>query len=221
MNIFQESELFQNLPEDDIPKILACLRGRTKTYDKAEFLLLPGTLTTHMGIILSGSVDVVEEDFWGNRTILNRMHQGDSFAEAYAICSVEPLIIGVVAAEPCEVLWLKVSHMLERCEANCVIHDTLIRNLMSMVAKKSIGLTKKISHTSQRSTRKKLISYLSAMAQKTGNSTFTIPFNRQQLADYLAVDRSALSGELSKMSQEGILSYKKNQFSLYQREPME
>ncbi len=215
MSIFQKSKLFKNISETGIHQLLDCLHGNNKTYTKGSFLLQPGSITKYMGVVISGSVDIIEEDFWGNRTILSRVTQGGIFGEGYAACPDTPLLVGAVAAEPCEVLWLNISHIITQCQSNCKNHTQLIKNLLTLLAKKNTMLVEKITHISQRSTRKKLLSYLSAEAKKSGDSTFLIPFNRQQLADYLSVDRSALSAELSNMQQKGFLSYKKNQFTLY------
>ncbi len=215
MEIFQKSKLFKNITEREIHQLLECLHGSNKTYKKGSFLLHPGSTTNHLGVVISGTVDIIEEDFWGNRTILSRVTQGGVFGEGYAACPDTPLLVGAVAPEQCEVLWLNISHMITSCQSNCNMHTTLIKNLLTLLARKNIMLVEKISHISQRSTRKKLLSYLSSEAKKGGNATFFIPFNRQQLADYLSVDRSALSAELSNMQKEGVLSYKKNQFTLY------
>ncbi len=216
MNILQKSKLFQGLTTTEIDQILTCLHGHTKKHGKDEFLLFPGSTTKQMGLVISGAVDIIEEDFWGNRTILSRVTQGGVFGEGYAACPDTPLLVGAVVAENCEVLWLNISHITTRCESNCAMHGRLIQNLLAILARKNIMLTEKISHTSQRSTRKKLLSYLSAEANKAGSASFTIPFNRQQLADYLSVDRSALSAELSNMAKEGILSYRKAEFTLHE-----
>ncbi len=216
MNLPQESTLFKDITPAETEKLLTCLQGRTKKYRKNEFILLPGKTINSMGIILSGSVDIVEEDFWGNRTILSRVGSGEMFGEAYATCPDTPLLVGVVVAEePCEVLLLTTSQLTTQCKLHCPMHGRLIQNLLTILARKNIMLTQKMSHLCQRSTRKKVLSYLSAMANRSGTASFTIPFNRQQLADYLSVDRSALSAELSSMAKDGIISFQKSEFTLH------
>ena len=166
------------------------------------------------GLVLTGSVLIENNDLWGNTTVLDSVGPGQIFAETYACTSGEPLMVNVVAAEPVDVLFLNMDRVLQVCSHACTHHNRLIRNLLSISAQKNLNLSRKIFHTASKSIRGRLSSYLSYQAIRSGSHSFTIPFNRQQLADYLNVDRSALSNELSKMQKEGLLKVDKSRFEL-------
>ena len=158
-----------------------------------------GETTAAVGLVLSGSVHIIQEDFWGERQILNDCGEGQLFGESYACIQSEPLMVSVIAAEKSEVLFLDINKVMTVCSSACTFHSRLIRNLLSIIAGKNLMLTRKIDHMGRKTIREKVLAYLSFHATKQGSRTFEIPFNRQQLADYLSVDRSALSAELSKM----------------------
>ena len=165
-------------------------------------------------LVLEGAVRLEKEDYWGNRTILASFGPGQSFAEVYACEPGLPLDLNVVAAEDALVLLMDVRRVTSLCPASCAFHARLVRNLLGIVARRAHALTRKIEHTSQRTTRAKLLSYLSDQAKAAEASRFAIPFDRQELADYLSVDRSAMCAELSRMRKEGIIDFHKNVFEL-------
>lgn len=165
-------------------------------------------------MVLSGSVNIEIDDLWGSKTILGHAEPGQLFAETYACIPGEPLMVSVVASERCEVLFLNAARLLTTCSNSCTHHNKLIRNLLQISAGKNLSLSRRSLHTAPKSIRSRLLSYLSEQAKQSGGYQFTIPFNRQQLADYLGVDRSAMSNELSKMRRDGLLTFEKNQFSL-------
>ena len=167
-----------------------------------------------MGILLSGSVSIENDDVWGNKSILDKIGPGQVFAETYACVPDEPLMISIVATEPTEILFLDMSRVLNICSNACGFHNQLIRNLLSVSLQKNLSLSRRIFHTSSKSIRGRLLSYLSFQATQQGSYDFQIPFSRQQLADYLSVDRSALSNELGKMQKEGLLRVERNHFTL-------
>lgn len=167
-----------------------------------------------MGIVLSGMALISCGDIWGNTSVLGHVTPGAVFAEVYACIPGEPLLITVSAAEDTTVLFMNVGRILSTCTNACPFHTRLARNLLTVCAHKSLQLSQRILHTSSKSIRGRLMSYFSQYAKQTGNHTFQIPYNRQQLADYLGVDRSAMCHELSKMQKEGIISYEKNRFLL-------
>ena len=169
-----------------------------------------------MGVVLAGSVHILQEDFWGNRSLLGRAGPGDLFAEAFACAGVLRLPVSVEACEPTDVLLLDAGRLSAVCPAACPHHTQMIRNLLRLMAEKNVGLARKVEHMAQRTTRDKLLSYLSAEARRNGGSAFSIPFNRQQLADYLAVDRSAMCSELSRLRDEGLLDFHRSAFVLRQ-----
>lgn len=188
--------------------------NKAKKYNKQAIILHAGTPIDSMGFILSGSVIIEQTDIWGNQTIFDRIPSGQIFAETYACVPDELLMVNVVAAEETEILFLKTERILKTCSSSCKFHSRLIHNLLSVMAAKNLTLTRKMSHITSKTIRGRLLSYLSFQALKQRTYTFEIPFNRQQLADYLCVDRSAMSHELSKMQKEGLLSFDKNKFHL-------
>ena len=206
--------LFQDMEDEQIAAMLACLNATTQTFEKGEFVLTQGQRVTAFGLVLRGGVFVVQEDFWGNRNIIADIGEGEVFAESYACLKSVPLGASVEAQAESTILFMDVQRVLTTCGAACAYHHSLIRNLVSMLAGKNLRMNEKLLHVTQRSTREKVLSFLSAESRRRGSASFSIPFNRQQLADYLAVDRSAMSNELSKLREEGILLYQKSQFTL-------
>lgn len=212
--LLKNSPLFQGMNQEEIASLLGCIDGQVRCYERGSCLLRVGEALDRFGLVLSGTVLVVQEDFWGNRNIVSEITKGQLFAEAFACVQGAVLTVSVMAETACEVLWLNVRRVLGTCPRACEFHHLIIRNLMAGMAKKNMNLNLKIGHMGQRSTRDKLLSYLSGVALERGGPVFQIPFNRQELADYLSVDRSAMSSELSKLRDEGILRFKKNQFTL-------
>lgn len=207
-------DLFDGIKEDDRSEMLKCLNAKKKQYKKGSTVLGRGGRTSEMGMVLEGSVHMVKDDFWGNRSILGQASPGQMFGEVYACLPWQELEVDVIAAEDTEVLFLDVGRILTVCSSACSFHTRLIRNLLMILAEKNLMLTHKMEHMAQKSTRDKVLSYLSMEAEKQGGPEFAIPFNRQQLADYLSVDRSAMSRELSRMKAEGLLDYHRNRFRL-------
>jgi len=208
------STLFQGLAEDEVRTILPCLGSRLRSYDRDEYIWRYGDSINSVGFVVSGRVHLIEEDFWGNRNILAQVDPGEVFGEAYACVPGSCLQSGVVVVEPARVLFMDIQRMACSCTNSCAFHQRLSQNLLAEVARKNLRLTEKLGHTSKRSTREKLLSYLSAESQRQGHLIFDIPFNRQQLADYLSVDRSAMSSELGKLRDEGLIAFSKNHFEL-------
>lgn len=206
--------LFSGIDEKDLRGLFDCLNAAKRAYAKHAFVFRPGDGAECMGVLLTGCVHIVSEDFWGNRNIITEIRPGQVFAESYACIEEAKLTVGAVAAEQSEVLFLSVRRILAVCPSACRFHARLIRNLLSALAEKNLVMNEKLTHITQRTTRDKLLSYLSAESQKAGSSSFLIPFNRQQFADYLSVDRSALSTELGKLRDEGVLAFNKNRFTL-------
>ena len=200
------SPLFRNIALADLASLLDCLDARERAYEKGAWLLRRGEWTDRLGLVLSGTVHILREDFWGSRSIVGLAGPGEIFAESYALAG-EPLEVSVLAASDARVLFLRVETALTGC-------GQLTRNLTALLAEKNLTLTRKMRHMARRTTREKLLSYLSAQALRSGGPEFDIPMDRQQLADYLAVDRSAMSAALGKLRDEGVLEFRKNHFRL-------
>lgn len=210
----QNSAVFSGIPPQEISALLGCLRPVLRRYEKNEIIWQEGEPAHTVGLILRGKVMILRDDFWGNRSILGEAAAGDLFGEAYACATAHTLTVSVLAAEPCEVLFVEIAHTLETCSHVCSFHLRLIQNLIHILASKNLMLARKIDHLSRRTTREKLLAYLSWQAQLHQTATFDIPFNRQQLADYLSVDRSALSQELGRMKRDGLVDFTRSHFTL-------
>lgn len=211
------SALFRGIDESDLPGLLTCVEAVERTFRRGELLLHCGDRTDRLGLVLSGTVHIVREDFWGNRSIVGLAEAGDVFAESYALTE-DPLGVSALAATDCTVLFLSAAKVISGCVQVCGFHEQLSRNLLGLVAKKNLLLTEKMRHMARKTTREKLLSYLSAQALRAGTPEFEIPLDRQQLADFLGVERSAMSAALGKLRDEGVLEFRKNRFRLLREE---
>ena len=215
--VLRNCPFFTGLTDDEILSILHCVSAAKITRSRGSYIFRAGDSTEVMGLMLSGSTLVIQEDLWGHRNILSKCNTGDFFGEPYAATPGAILNISVVAEEDCEILLLNVKRLLTACPTACDHHQKLIRNLVSVLANKILLFNDKITHVSKRTTREKLLSYLSAESIRQSALSFDIPFDRQQLADFLCVERAAMSVELSKLQREGLLITKRNHFELLTR----
>ncbi len=209
--------LFQGMEETDVKDMLGCLNAREKNYSKGEVIFRMGDSAACMGMVLSGRISIENDDLWGRHSVLDSVEPGMVFAETYACLPGEPMMVSAAAAEASRILFLDAGRMENICPRACACHSLLIRNLLRLLAHKNLSLSRRMLHTSSKSIRGRLLSYLSFQASMQGRRDFTIPFNRQQLADYLGVDRSAMSAELGKMQREGLLVTRRNHFHLIQK----
>ena len=214
LSVIRSSSLFSGISEQELTAMLACLGPKTERFPKDAFVLRAGDTAESVGLVLAGTVLVIQEDIWGNRNLLSRAGPRQTFAAAYACAPGSVLNVSVAAETPVTVLFLNVKRVLNVCPSACAHHSRIIRNLLGELAEKNLRFGEKLTHMGQRTTRGKLLSYLSAEAQRLGRYEFDIHFSRQQLADYLAVERSGLSLELGKMRSEGLLDFQKNHFVL-------
>ena len=190
-------------------------------YKKGEYIFRHGQQLDFLTVMLEGSVHIQHDDYWGNRSIINVIDAGDMFGESFALAANNIVTNDAVAAEDCTVAFFEVKKLITSCSSACHFHSKVIQNLFVALSEKNIKLVQKLGHISQRTTREKLISYLSEQADIAKSGSFTIPFNRQQLADYLGVDRSAMSNELSKMQKDGLLQADRSHFRLLAIDPHE
>lgn len=200
-----QTSLFSGISQADLSNLLSCLATVERRYSKGAVILAEGEPTQWMGLVLEGRAIISCADVWGKSSILGFAEPGSVFGEAYACVPGEALLISVCAAEETRVLFLNVGKLLTVCGNACPFHARLIRNLLTISAGKNLQLSRRIFHTTPKSIRGRLQSYFSECAKKSGSLTFKLPFNRQQLADYLGVDRSAMSSELSKMQRDGLI----------------
>ena len=213
--VLRSTPFFQGIADEEILSVLHCVSATVLRKAKDEYIFRVGDSTEYMGLVLSGSVLAVQEDLWGHRNILDRIGVGEYFAEPFAATPGAVLNVSVVATEDTEIMLLNMTRLMQTCPTACAHHNKLIRNLVSVMAQKVLSLNNKITHIGKRSTRDKLLSYLSAEALRQGKLSFDIPYDRQQLADYLCVERAAMSAELSKLQKEGHLKTSRNHFQLF------
>lgn len=214
----RKCSLFDKIKDEELPEMLNRLGAKVEFFDKNCTIFAEGIKAEHIGIVLSGSAHIVQMDYYGNRSILSVITPSELFGEAFACAEVQSMPVAVIANEPCEVMLIDCNHILHTCGNTCGFHRQLIFNLMKNLATKNVMFRQKIEITSKRSTRDKLMTYLMFQAKKMQSSSFDIPFDRQELADYLEVDRSGLSAEISKLRKEGIIENQKNHFVLLKNE---
>lgn len=212
--VLYQSPLFQGTTPEETGEMLACLGAERRSFEKGAVLYHTGDTVEFLGLVLRGSVQIESNDAWGRRSILDSVGPGQVFAETYACLPEEPLMVDVVAAESCEVLFLNMARLLRTCSNSCAHHARLVQNLLALTARKNLTLSRRMFHTAPKTIRGRLLSYLSFQADRQGSRRFAIPFDRQQLADYLGVDRSALSSELGRMRDEGLIAFRRNVFEL-------
>lgn len=206
--------LFADIDPQALPELLRCLQARAAAYRENQPIMLEGDPVRHVGIVLSGAVQVVRDDFYGNRSILTTLTPTQLFAEVFACAGVSVLPVSVIAACDSQVLLLDCRRVSATCPNSCTHHQQLVKNLLHILAAKNLMLNQKLEVTAHRTTREKLMAYLLQEAKRAGSNTFTIPYDRQGLADYLGVDRSAMSTELGKLKKEGLLDCHRSSFVL-------
>ncbi len=214
IHILKRTKLFAGVGDDEISAMLSCLGARMKNYKKGEYVLRQGEHMSDIIVLVEGTLHIQKDDYWGNRSILGQVAVGEMFGEAYVAPESGALINDVVATEDSAVIFFDVKRVITTCSSACRFHATIVQNMFFAISEKNRKLVQKLGHMSKRTTREKLISYLSEEAKKQNSSNFTIPFNRQQLADFLSVDRSAMSNELCKMRDENLIEFDKNRFKL-------
>ena len=210
----QGTPLFRDMEPASIDRALSALFAQERRYRKQDLILGVGTITDRIGIVLEGSVTIESRDVWGNRTILGSIGPKNAFAESYALLENEPLLVDVRANEDCRVLFLRVGALGRLAKERQPWAIALENNLLMDSARKNLMLSRKSFFTAPKGIRARVMAYLNAQAVQAGSTSFSIPFDRQQLADYLNVDRSALSKELGRMRREGLIVCRKNLFTL-------
>ena len=213
--VLKKTKLFSGVGDEEISTLLSCLGASLFTYKKGEFVLRQGEHLSDILVLVEGSLHIQRDDYWGKRSILGHIGIGEIFGEAYAAPDSGTLLNDVIAVEDSAVYFFDVKRVISTCSSACRFHTMVVQNLFFAISEKNRTLVQKLDYLSRRTTREKLISYLSEEAKKQNSPRITIPFNRQQLADYLSVDRSAMSNELGKMRDEGLLEFEKNRFRLF------
>lgn len=214
IRILKGTKLFAGIAEDEISLMLSCLDAHIREYRKGEYVFRQGEHISTITMLVDGELHIQQDDYWGNRSIISHITTGEMFGEAYIAPESGALLNDVVAVEDSTVIFLDAKKIMTVCSSACRFHSIVVQNLFFAISEKNRKLVMKLGHMSKRTTREKLISYLSAESRRQNSSDFTIPFNRQQLADFLSVDRSAMSNELCRMRNEGLLRFDKSRFTL-------
>lgn len=206
--------LFDGIEPGELGNVLECLGARKKRYKKGEIILSEGDPAEYLGIVLDGSVQIVRDDYFGNRSVIAGVQPPQIFGESFACARADALPVSVIAASECAVMLISARRIMQPCSKGCGYHSTLIYNLLKIMAGKNLIFHQRIEVTSKRTTCEKLMTYLLIKAKECGSDSFTIPFDRQALADYLDVDRSGLSAEIGKLTREGVISCKRSRFTI-------
>ncbi len=215
--VLSRCALFDGIGHDELGAMLSCLGARVMSVKKNQLIAQEGDPADAVGIVLSGSAQLVKEDYYGNRSIVARIEPGELFGESFACAGVETLPVSIVATADSQVMRIDCRRITVSCTNACAFHSRMIFNLLRVVASKNLVFNQKIEITSKRTTREKLMTYLLSQAKLHNSDSFTIPYDRQALADYLGVERSAMSAEISKLRKEGIIECEKSQFRLLHR----
>ena len=208
------SALFEGICYEDRRTMLGCIGYHIGTFRKGDIINFEDEKIKHVGIVVEGSVDMIKEDIWGNKTMLVRSRKDDVFAETFACGSDNLSMVTFQVSEDATILFLPFNRVMHNCTMACQFHHQLIENMVHVIANKNRDLMRKVEVVSKRTTREKLLSFLSIQAQAQQTRYFEIPLGRVELAEYLCVDRSAMTRELSKMKEEGLIDYDKNCFRL-------
>ena len=208
------SPLFAGIKSADMKPMLHCIGYHIGKYSKGEIIAFEGENLKHIGIVLSGSVDMVKEDLWGNKTMLIRTRQNEVFGETFACGNDNLSVVTFAVSEDATVMFMPFSRVMHSCTMACEFHYRLIENMVKVIAQKNRDLMQKIDVVSKRTIREKLLAYLSIQAQQQNSRYFESPLGRVELAEYLCVDRSALTRELGKMREDGLIDFDKNCFKI-------
>lgn len=212
--VLSQCPLFDGIDRADFAGMLACLGGKVTSFSKGQTIFLEGDPARYMGVVLSGAVQIVRDDFYGNRSVLTVVSPGGLFAEAFACAGLDAMPVSAVALQHGDVLLLDCRRVLNGCSNACRFHSRLIFNLLQGMAQKNLLLTEKIRYMSKKTTREKLMAFLLDQAKRQGSPTFVIPYDRQALADYLGVERSAMSAEIGKLKKDGWIESRGSWFRL-------
>lgn len=214
LEIYKNVPLFAGISEAELLSLLQCLHAQVKSYPKGGVVLLAGESIRQVGIVLEGTVQIIKEDLHGNRNILGRFAQGELFAEVFACIGIEKAPVTVFADTGTVVLFIDFRRIVTSCTAACAFHARLIENMLLLMARKNLMLSEKVMCIGHRSTREKVEAFLTLQQERAGTNPFDIVFSRAEMADYLCVERSAMSAVLCKMRDEGAIRFHKNSFEL-------
>ena len=211
-DVLRKCLLFRGITDTELSAMLPCLGARIARFDKGDFIMTEGEEARYVGIVLSGLVHIIREDYFGNKSIIEGVGPSGLFGESFACAGVLSTPVSVIAAESAQVMLIDCLKIICSCSSACEFHQRIIYNLLKVVAEKNLAFHQKIEITSKRSTREKLLAYLLLQAKRSGTDSIEIPYNRQELADYLGVERSGLSTEIGKLCKQGVITADRKQF---------
>ena len=214
VTLLQKTMLFRDMSPEEIDKALSAMKAQEKDYSKGETIMFSGSTTQRMGMVVDGSVTIESNDMWGNRSILSHVGKGQFFAETYALLEDEPLLVDVTANEDCRVLFLRVDRLKQSDSLTEFWTIKYLANLLTIAAHKNLTLSGRSFHTAPKTARGRIMAYLNSISLQKQSREFEIPFDRQQMADYLNLDRTALSKELGRMKKDGLITVRKNHFRI-------
>lgn len=217
LEILKKCRLFENISDEKFPAMLNCLGADLRSYTKNQYIFKEGENSSYIGILLSGNIQIIRIDFYGNRSIIAEVRPSESFGESFACAEIKSFPVNVIAEKDCEVMLIDSRKIFQSCCNACEFHNRIIFNIMKSIAAKNLMFNQKIEIISGRTTREKLMAYLMIQAKQYNSSSFYIPYDRQTLADFLEVDRSGLSAEISKLRKENIIESKRNFFKLLEK----
>lgn len=206
--------LFRGIDPQELAKALECLNARVSSLGRGEAALSEGDPAKYVGIVLTGRLQIVRTDFFGNRSILTHLVPGELFGESFACAGVKSVPVTAAATEAAEVMLIDCLKLTHSCSNSCRFHQQMIFNLLQIIAAKNLVFHQKIEVTSKRTTREKLMTYLMLQAKQQGRLAFEIPYDRQELADYLQVERSGLSAEIGKLRRQGLIETERRRFKI-------
>lgn len=209
-DIIKQNSLWNGIDLNEFEKMFQCMETNTRRYKKGEIILLTGDPINYIGLIISGGVKIIKEDIYGNITIITELSVSEFFGEVLVCAGIKNSPITVESSDETEILFINYRKIITTCASACSFHSKLIENMLGIIANKNLMLNQKIEILSKRTIRDKLLIFFGSKRDKK----FTIPYNREELAQYLCVDRSALSNELCKMRDEGLIKFRKNEFEI-------
>ncbi len=212
--VFRKVHLFQDIETDNLTAMLGCLDQSVQSFKKGEIIIMDQEQVERVGIVLKGSVHMIKEDIWGNKTLLTYMNTGDVFGETFAIQKSSQSYVTFLAASNCDIMFLSLYHVLHPCPNACSFHLQITENLYNLIGLKNIQLMEKIEVISKTSLRDKILAYLSLQSQKQNTRYIEVPLNRSEMAEYLHANRSSMTRELSSMQEEGLIDFDQNTFIL-------
>lgn len=214
-------QLFHNITEKQLSEFIPCLQAQTKIYKKDQYIFMEGDPATKVGILLSGSVTLLQEDYYGNRNIFTTIKELEMFAASFAFAGIERYPVSAIADRESKVMWIECFRITHPCSKACIHHSQLIHNILQITAQRNMELKQKIECAFKKTTKEKVMAYLMNEAKKAGSDCFEIPYDRQKLADYLGVERSAMSAEIGKLQKEGWIKANKKHFQILKKKLQE